>query len=87
MERIHFSKHSIEKIKILKKHGVDVNKQMIKNIIHKPEKVDKGYKGRKVAQGEMDERHVLRIVYEEIKNNEILVLTLYPGRKERYEKD
>ena len=48
--------------------------------------MEKGYKGRMVAQKRLDERHVLRVVYED-KPEHILIITLYPGRRERYEKD
>ena len=37
---------------------------------------------RVIAQIDVDERHVLRVVFEE--NDEILVVTLYPGRRGRY---
>jgi hypothetical protein len=40
-----------------------------------------------VVQGNFDKNRVLRIVYEELNKDEIIVITLYPGRKERYEKN
>lgn len=87
MKKIKFSQHLLDKIKILEKHNIVVNKEMIKKIILKPQQLEKGYKGRLVVQGDFDEDHVLRIVYEEINKDTIFVITLYPGRKERYEKN
>jgi hypothetical protein len=49
-------------------------------------KIERGYKDRFIAQKKLDEDHVLRIVYEENVEH-ILVIPLYPGRSERYEKD
>jgi hypothetical protein len=49
-----------------------------------PAKVEGGYKGRKVAQRAITERHVLRVIYEE-EQEEIRVVTFYPGRRSRYE--
>jgi hypothetical protein len=39
-----------------------------------------------IAQKRLDENLVLRVVYREF-NAFILVITLYPGRRSRYEKD
>jgi hypothetical protein len=86
VKKINFSGHSILKIDILKKHGVIVNKELIEGIINRPSKTEVGYKNRKIAQGNLDAEHVLRIIYEE-SANEVLIITLYPGRKDRYEKN
>lgn len=45
-----------------------------------------GYGGRKIAQGPLDESRVLRVVYEE-KGDDIIIVTFYPGRRQRYEKN
>jgi len=87
MKKIQFSQHSLDKIKILKKHGIIVNKELIKKIVLKPQQLEEGYKERFVAQGNFDKTRVLRVVYEELGKDKILVITLYPGRKKRYEKN
>jgi hypothetical protein len=38
------------------------------------------------AQKNFDETHVLRVVYEK-KPEKLLIITVYPGRRSRYEKD
>ena len=83
---IKFSEHSKLKIDILNKHGITVYEELVEKIIRQPSKIETGYKNRQVVQGNLDQEHVLRIIYEE-NLNEILVITLYPGRKDRYEKD
>jgi len=83
---IKFSEHSKIIIDILGKHDVSINEKLVEEILRAPSKIEMGYKNRKIAQGGLDYRHVLRIVYEE-NVNEILVITLYPGRKTRYEKN
>ena len=85
-KRIIFSEHSILKIDILKRHGVSVNKTLVEDLIKNPSKTEAGYKNGKIAQGNLDAEHVLRVIYEE-NINEILIITLYPGRKDRYEKN
>ena len=86
MKKIKFSNHGILKIQLLKDHGIQVHESFIREMIKSPGKVEKGYRGRLVAQKGLDERHVLRVVYED-KPAYIAIITMYPGRRERYEKD
>jgi hypothetical protein len=51
-----------------------------------PDKIDVGYKERLIAQKGFDETRVLRVVYEELPDKKY-VITVYPGRRSRYEKD
>ena len=86
MKNIVFSKHALDKIEILKKHKIIIEKKLIEETIIKPDSIDIGYKDRLVAQKTLDETHVLRVVYEESGKN-VTVITIYPGRRKRYEKD
>lgn len=79
-----YSDHAIAKIEILRRHGIDVNKEIIEKIISDPEKLDFGYMNRLIAQRKIDDKHVLRVVYEE-KINNILIITIYPGKIKRYD--
>lgn len=79
-----YSDHAIAKIEILRRHGIDVDKEIIEKIIADPEKLDFGYMNRFIAQRKIDHKHVLRVVYEE-KNNYILIITIYPGKFKRYD--
>jgi hypothetical protein len=71
---------------MLKRHGIIIEEDFVKKAFEHPDKVERGYKERLVAQKKMSSDHVLRIVYEEYVDH-ILIVTLYPGRRERYEKD
>jgi len=86
MKKIVFSLHALNKIQILSKHQIFVNKNLITKTITKPDRIEGGYKNRLVAQGVLDDKHLLRIVYEE-SQEEIKIITIYPGRRSRYEKD
>jgi hypothetical protein len=83
---IEFSFHSLVKIEMLKSHGVNISKEIVEDIIKLPDKTEVGYKGRSIAQKGFDETHVLRVVYE-TKPEKIWVVTVYPGRRSRYEKN
>ena len=74
------------KIEILKAHSFNISKEMIEDIIEFPDKIEKGYKARLVAQKRVDDFHVVRVVYE-TRIRELYVITVYPARRSRYEKD
>jgi hypothetical protein len=84
VRQIIFSTHAIIKLQILNKHGFKVGKEDIINIVKHPDKVIKSRKGRFVAQKVYNEKHLVRVIYE-VMNANIVVVTFYPARKERYE--
>ena len=83
---IEFSLHSLLKIEILRSHGIDVSKEIVENVVLTPDRIDEEYKNRLIAQKGFDETRVLRVVYETLPDK-IYVVTVYPGRRSRYEKD
>ncbi|MEW6068327.1 MAG: DUF4258 domain-containing protein [Nitrospirota bacterium] len=83
---IEFSLHSLLKIEMLKSHGIDVPKKIVEDVVRIPDKIKKGYKDRLIAQKGFDETRVLRVVYETLPDK-LYVITVYPGRRSRYEKD
>ncbi|MCI2425363.1 DUF4258 domain-containing protein [Candidatus Acetothermia bacterium] len=83
---IEFSLHSLLKIEVLKAHGVNISKEIVEDIVRNPDRIDAGYKERLIAQKGFDVMHVLRVVYEEFPDKKH-VITVYPGRRSRYEKD
>lgn len=83
---IEFSSHSLLKIKILQSHNFNLSKEIVEDIIRFPDKIDMGYKNRLIAQRNLDDTHVLRVVYEK-KPEKLLIITVYPGRRSRYEKN
>jgi hypothetical protein len=84
MKRIVYIPHVFDKIEILRRHGFVVTTEMVEQVVRHPERIEPGWQGRTVAQRGVSERHVLRVVYEELEQL-IIVTTLYPGRKDRYE--
>ncbi len=86
MKRIILSDHASMKLDLLKAHGVAITKELAEETVANPDKVVQGHKGRLIAQKALDEEHVIRIVYEE-RLDHIWIVTMYPGRRTRYEKD
>jgi len=83
---IEFSPHSLLKIETLKSHGIYISKEIIEDIIRNPDRIDIGYKERLIAQKGFDDTRVLRVVYES-QPTKFYVVTVYPGRRSRYEKN
>ena len=83
-KKIVYGTHAEEKFEILRRHGFVVSKKQVRETLRKPEKIEEGFRGRKIAQRKISETHVLRVVYVE-GQKEIGVVTFYPGRRSRYE--
>ena len=84
--RIRFSEHALLKFQVLREHGFDLSQEVVEEIVRAPSRVSSGYHGRSVAQSPLYEKRLLRVVYEE-KAGEIIIITFYPARRARYEKD
>lgn len=80
---IHFTKHAVEKFRILKEHGVKISRKDVIHAIQKPEMLDYSRLPLKIAQCDLDKAHVLRVVYKEEDGNQIII-TFYPGRRTQY---
>jgi uncharacterized protein YuzE len=53
--KIEFSSHALLKIEIFRSQGVLITKERVEQTVTKPDRVDKGYRSRLVAQGSLDE--------------------------------
>ena len=83
-KEIIFSDHAKYKINLLKELGVNTSYSFIEMIVISPDRVMEGYEGRLVAEKEYDNNRTIRVVYEEYKDY-IVIVTLYPVRKGRYD--
>ena len=84
MKPTRFTGHARAKFADLTALGLTLSESQVVDVIDHPDRVDEGHHGRQIAQGTLDESHVLRVVFEEA-DNEIVVVTFYPGRRRRYE--
>ena len=79
---ISLSPHAKEKLKRLVQSGVTEEKTI--KTVQNPESQTTGYFGRKIAQSTLTDDLVLRVIYEET-DNSVLVITMYPAKRRRYE--
>lgn len=83
MKPVRFSPHALEKLTIMQGLGFAIDEETVIAAIKRPQAVLLGHSERSIAQTVLDEDHVLRVVYEE--GEEFTIVTLYPGRRRRYE--
>lgn len=80
--KIKFTLHANQKLTRLAKIGI--TKEKVVKTVNNPKKVVNGYFGRKIAQSYLTNDLILRVVYEQTEK-EILIITIYPGKRRRYE--
>jgi hypothetical protein len=51
-KKIVYGSHADEKFEILRRHGLVVSKRQVRETLRRPEKVEEGFRGRKIAHGE-----------------------------------
>ena len=78
---LRFTLHAEEKLSRLSEVGITRDKVI--QIIEMPEKIIAGYSGRKIAQGQLTDDLLIRVVYEEM-DKEVLVIAVYPAKRGRY---
>ena len=83
MKPVTFTGHALEKMRLAQASGFGVNEETVVKTVREPQELIEGYGGRSIAQITLDTEHVLRVVYEE--DSEIIIITVYPGRRRRYE--
>jgi len=71
-KKIVYGSHAEEKFEILRRHGFIVTKRQIRETLRKPDKIDEGFRGRKCAQRRISEKHVLRVIYVDVRRRLLL---------------
>jgi len=82
---VRYTKHALDKFKILKRHGVRISKSFVSQTVKNPELEDNISRAPlKIAVGRIDKDHYLRIIYRQEKKVRVII-TFYPVRRGRYE--
>lgn len=80
---VRLTKHAEDKIALLARHGVIVALADVVAAVTDPDvRETDGHPW--IAQRRFGERHVLRVVYRQ-EGSDVVVITVYPGRRSRYE--
>jgi hypothetical protein len=81
---IRFTAHALDKLKEEKERGFDVDEELATGILLRPSQVVPARAGRKFAQSPIDERHLLRVLFEE-ESAGLVIITVYIGARKQYE--
>ncbi len=81
--KIRLTDHATQKLRVLRRHGVRVTRNLVEEALTRPDRIDEGLGGRQIAERGLDEDHVLRVVFMREGEN-VLVVTMYPARRGRY---
>ena len=81
---VRYTRHARYKFEVLERHGFPVTEQQIADTLAMPDAVVEQSRGRYTAQKRIAEHHVLRVVYRR-EGEDMVVITFYPGKRERYE--
>ena len=81
--KVRFTKHAIEKFKLLKHYGFEINEDQVIEAVLNPERIDEK-EGQFLATRTLSSRHAIRVVYE-LRKGFLVIITFYPVRRERYD--
>ena len=80
---VRFTRHAIEKLALAAEQGFVVsNERIVENVRHPP-RVYRGSNDNPVVHIPIDDDHILRVAFDT--NGEIVVVTVYPAGRNRYE--
>ena len=81
---VRFTAHALDKIKEERERGFDVSEEVAIEIVRRPYQMVQARGGRIFAQSPIDERHLLRVLFEEEGGN-LVIITIYIGARRQYE--
>ncbi|MCX5965423.1 MAG: DUF4258 domain-containing protein [Cyanobacteria bacterium] len=84
-KEIRWSDHAQFKLKLLAERGLVLTIDQVNAIVKQSDRLIQET-DKSIAQSSINETLVLRVVYREFEAF-VLIITLYPGRRSRYEKD
>ena len=84
MQNIIFTRHAHAKFSLLTKHGFEITRNQVEETVSNPDRVFPQRGDRFIAQKVITDRHVLRVVFREEGDTRVII-TFYPGRRDRYE--
>jgi hypothetical protein len=79
-----FTKHALQKFETLRQYKMEIPISKVIATVENPDTTDYSRPPLLIAQGKIDNGHVLRVVYKNQGDNSIII-TFYPGNIKRYQ--
>ena len=83
--RIEYTKHALEKFVVLKRLGWNITKAKIRETIKSPKWKGTSRFGQETAMSLVDEKHIIRVVFDREDDIIIKVITFHIARRGTYE--
>lgn len=83
-QHIRFTNHALDEIREERERGFDVSEELAMEILLSPSQLVSARGRRMFAQAPIDERHLLRVLFEEEEGG-LVIITVYVGAKRQYE--
>jgi hypothetical protein len=81
---VRFTDHALHKVRGRKGGGFDVSEDLAMKIPLHPHRTEPARAGRMFAQSPIDERHLLRVLFEE-ESDGLVIIAVYVGARRQYE--
>lgn len=81
---IRFTNHALNEIREERERGFDVSEELAMEILLRPAQLVPARDSRMFAQSPIDDRHLLRVLFEE-ENEGLVIITVYIGVRQQYE--
>jgi L-ribulose-5-phosphate 3-epimerase UlaE len=82
LKRIRLTKHARDKFEFLRRYGFDISEVSVREAVASPSRVDRR-DDELLALKPLDREYAIRVVYKMVNGN-IVVLTFYPVKRERF---
>lgn len=83
LKAVTFTKHAVEKFKILEEHGIKIIERQVIDTLFKSLRVEPREDGTFIASSSLTKKHILRVIYKKEKQS-LKVITFYPARRKDY---
>jgi len=83
-QHIRFTNHALDEIREERERGFDVSEELAMEILLSPSQLVPARGRRMFAQAPIDERHLLRVLFEEEERG-LVIITVYVGARRQYE--
>ena len=81
---VRFTLHALDKLDLVVEQGFTVEIERVTEFVRRPPRIYQGSNENPIVHVPLDDDHILRVAFE-INNEEIVVVTVYPSRRSRYE--
>ena len=81
---IRFTDHALDKLRQERERGFEVSEELAMEILLHPSRLAPARGGRMFAQSPIDDRYLLRVLFEE-EDGGLVIITVYIGARRQYE--